>query len=139
MILQVSPGIRDEIAEGGCYFMSLLWWAVILENLSFSVDSINLLYRIFVEKKFMKADGTVLDPTSMYRYLGVRAKYLDKWEVPDYCCQQNQFEILRFGRGELKHFTAGNGFGVVTYDPMGISRTATEGKLLDKRIFERLS
>jgi len=78
----------------------------------------------------------VQDPTGLAKWVGWNAMYTGKHEDPDYVCKEGEAEILLFTHGKYSHFVVGNGSGVVTYDPWGVSICATEGELKSKRIFK---
>ena len=76
-------------------------------------------------------------PDTLLRILGWPAKYTGVHEGPEYECKDDEVEILRFELGNQSHFVVGDGNGRVTYDPMGVSKTVAEGRLVSKRIFRK--
>ena len=135
MILQTHPRLIPEIRTDGCYFMCLLWYANKYEGCLLSPDVINELFGHFVHIHWLHVDCAVLNPQEILRHLGVDCRYTDRHEPAIRACWPNEFEILRWEYDGKSHFTAGEGRGRVTYDPMGCSKTAKLGRLADKRIF----
>lgn len=80
----------------------------------------------------MDSNCYISDPSGIFKYLGMSAKYTNKHEKADYLTGNNEVEILCYQRKGYRHFMAGNK-GVVAYDPMGNSKG---GYLLSKRIFK---
>jgi hypothetical protein len=141
MILQRDERLKPEIHHNGCYLMSILFMVNKYTNFSFSADLINHIYVKLLGRGWMENDCTILNPEAIFRYLELPVRYTDRHEPPTRICGPNEFEILLWSypeRGWL-HFVAGNGCGITTYDPWGVSMTATRGHLESKRIFERLA
>ena len=140
MIYQRSPGMRPEIREYGCYFMSLIEAAAKRQphNL-FTVGAINELYERAVLADAMRVDCYILDPAAILNLAGLSADYKGKFPH-NRVCGDDEFEILhwRYAPENWHHFTGGDGFGFVSYDPWGISITATRGQLVSKRLFKEL-
>lgn len=137
MILQRDPRMRWQIREYGCYLMSLIWWANKLHNLPVTAGLINEdLYTLFQRRGWMDEECYVKDPVAILNHLGVDVGEVRK-EAPSYTATKDEIEVLFFKHDERgwSHFTAGDGEGHVTYDPWGVSTTATEGELVSKRIF----
>lgn len=140
MIFQTTSGIRHEVREFGCYYMSILWHAARMdpEGVFLTVHDINhVVYAKFLQEGWMNKDCYVMYPEKMFGYLGRKVVYKGKFPN-DRVCADGEIEILKWelpSRGWV-HFVAGDGFGNVTYDPWGISETATRGRLHSKRIFE---
>jgi len=137
MILQTDRRLREKIREEGCYFMCLLWYGNKYGHYELDPDKINELYKLFVDNDWMTEKCKILHPNNIINLLGVRALYTDRHEKPSRMCKDGEFEILCFGLGDMLHFTAGDGKGHITYDPMGESKTARDGLLMSKRIFMR--
>lgn len=137
MILQRDPRLRAEIQEWGCYYMCLLWWANKLTNLALDTRIINHLFVAFDKRGWLTGRCYVQDPTAILQYCGLGAEYTDKHEPPARQCGPREFEILEWVLPRLggSHFTAGDGHGTVTYDPWGVSRAVSVGRLDSKRIF----
>jgi len=139
MILQRDPRLRQEIQEWGCYFMSILFLCNKWTNFTFSTALINDLYKSFHKKGWIDEECTVLNPNAIFGFLEFDVLYSDRHEPPTRICLADEIEILCFHHWRYgEHFTAGDGLGRVTYDPWGVSRCATEGELVSKRIFRRL-
>ena len=138
MILQTDSRLREEIQTDGCYYMSILFLVNKYTGLKMSAEFIDSVFDVLVALGYMSEQCYVLDPEEMFRHLGLRVKYTDQHESPSKVCNPGQIEILYFMGPVGGHFTAGNGTGIVTYDPWGVSRAVSEGKLISKRIFRRL-
>lgn len=139
MILQIDPRLRPEIQEFGCYLMSVLFFVNKYTNLPLSPDIINQLYTRFIPLGWMDEQCTILNPNAIFGYLKLPVLYHDRYDPPDYICKPDEIEILKWENGNQSHFTAGNGHGIVTYDPMGCAKTVKYGKLVSKRVFRLLS
>jgi len=138
MILQKDPRLRKEIQEWGCYLMSIFWFVNKFTNLPVSPDIINGIYDKLLLAGYINEECEILNPQAIFEFLKMPVIYHDRHDPPDYKCQRNEFEILEWRYDGIRHFVAGNGQGVVTYDPMGCSRTVRYGKLHSKRIFKLL-
>lgn len=140
MILQRDELIRKrapEYADEGCYVHCLLFIANMLTNRAFTAVHIaRFLYPRFIEKGWIKKNCYVLDPCAILAYFGVPVTSVRK-EAADYACSTFEREILHweYALKGWHHFTVGNGAGVVTFDPWGVSVTATKGTLKSKRVF----
>lgn len=117
--------------------MCLLFLANKHRNVSLTIQKINnSLYFKYVQQGTMTAQCFVKKPDTILRGLGLKATYTDRHEPPDYQCGPNEIEILYFTHPVAGgHFVCGDGKGNVTYDPWGVSKSATEGTLESKRIF----
>ena len=137
MILQRDLRLRQPIRDHGCYFMSLLFLANKYANTQMSIQKINnAIYYGAIQQGYMTAQCYIEKPGEFLKWMGWSAKYMGKHETPDYVCGPGEAEILYFYHPEAGgHFTVGNGAGIVTYDPWGVSRSATAGILKSKRIF----
>jgi hypothetical protein len=136
MILQRDIRLRKEIKEDGCYLMCLLYIANKYTNTPLSPQRINgTLWYKFLQDKFLDANCFIRDPGGILRAMGLKADYTGVHEKPTYPCKANEVEILYFEGPAGGHFVCGDGRGNVTYDPWGVSRAVTEGRLVSKRIF----
>lgn len=136
MIRQDDKRHRQEIQQWGCNLMTALWFVNKYTNLPISPEFDNDLYEKLLLKGWIDQEVSIKDYVRIYKYLGLLVTYHDIFDKPDYICKRGEFEHLHFVYGEQGHFTAGNGSGIVTYDPMGCARTVKYGKLKDKRIFK---
>ena len=141
MIIQTHPVLWPVVQTHGCYLMVLIWYANQKVGLVVSPELINSLYDEFVRLSWMQVDCKIMRPQEILNRLGVRCRYTDKHEPVSRICGPREFEVLYWLWPEEKreHFTAGDGYGHVTYDPMGESRTVRYGRLASKRIFERIA
>jgi len=138
MMYQRSPGMRPEIKEYGCYFMSLIEAAAKRRtDYLFTVEAINAIYDTCVFNGWMREDCYIIDPAAILKTCGIAAVYKGKFPH-NRVCGDDEFEILHYTYRPKSwhHFVGGNGFGMVAYDPWGISLTATQGQLVSKRIFK---
>lgn len=142
MIFQRTSGMRENVREFGCYYMCVLWHAAVRDPEShfITVHDINhTIYEKFVREDWMSADCYVKDPESMFAWLGHKVVY--KGHVPsDRVLGENEFGIMKWvlpTRG-WSHFVACDEFGNTTYDPWGVSETATRGRRESMRLFEYL-
>jgi hypothetical protein len=135
MILQRDERLRKEIQEEGCYFMSILFLVNKHTNIKLSPEFINQVFEILVSVGAMSSDCYILDPEAIFQYLNLPVKYTDQHEGPSRVCGPDEIEILYFFGPAGGHFVVGDGKGNVAYDPWGISRAVTEGRLVSKRIF----
>ena len=140
MILQRDGRLRQEIQHEGCYLMCLLWFLNKFCNFQVEPSSVSDgLFALFLKRGWMTERCKILNPQAILTWGGVDCRYTDRHEPPTRECRADEFEILYWEHPEVGgHFTAGNGAGIVTYDPWGVSRAATEGTLVSKRIFRRV-
>lgn len=152
MILQRDPWIaanHPAIKDGGCYLFSLLWFAVVYTHISIDAQFIcDDLYPMASKRHYIGKAGSplwMLRPDMILRMCGLDVEYLGHASA-DYQCGPGEFEILKFHHPQngWDHFVAGNGSGIVTYDPWGAvapydhSLTVSEGTLESKRRFRRI-
>lgn len=140
MIWQRTVGMRPEIQEYGCYYMSIAWHAARQKpRIVFSVNILNEAYTDIVDEGWMLDDCYVKRPDKIFDYFGVAMEYRGKREA-GYICAPTELEINQwfYRLKNWHHFVAGDGRGHTTYDPWGISTTATAGDLVDKRVFRLL-
>jgi hypothetical protein len=122
-----------------------VWFGVVYNHVSLDAQSIcENIYTTAVKRKYMREDVYILRPDLILGMLGVDVEY--RGHMPaDYVCKSGEFEILKYHHraNNWDHFVAGNGNGIVTYDPWGAvepydhSITVSEGVLESKRIFKR--
>ena len=108
-----------------------------LEFIRRLAEKIVELIRYFISMKWIQEDMTILEWEKVIGYLtGMKVTY--KGHVDrGVNCEKNEREILQWynPRTKFKHFTAGNGSGVCTYDSLGESVTVREGFVISKRVF----
>lgn len=136
MILQTDNRLNASINNYGCYFMSLLFVANKYTGYKLSTDIITRLYNELIELGYMANNCFILDADGILNYLGVKCKYTDKHESPNFKTKRSQVEILCLKYPTYKHFVVGDGLGNIAYDPMGL--TASGSYLHSKRIFKLL-
>ena len=127
------------IKKNGCYLMCLLFYINKFTNTELSPESMaGPMFRLFVRNGWMSDAAWIKDPEAILGWGGVQCEYADKHEPPTRVCGEGEFEILYFRHPEVGgHFVCGDGNGNVTYDPWGVSRAATEGTLVSKRVFAK--
>lgn len=127
--------IAKRLGESGCYFISLLR-LVKSENIAIS------LYRQALHDRLIDADCFVRDPAGVLR-LAAGGRWSVRHEGADYQPLPEEMEILRFERQTTgttyAHFVVGDGKGGVSYDPLDLSQTVAQGRLVSKRIVKRLA
>ena len=116
--------------------MSLLFLANKHSGFRLSVERIEKLHSDFIELGFISESCYVKDADGILNYLGVKCKYTNKHESPKYETKHNQIEILCLQYPDYKHFVVGDGFGNISYNPMGV--TANGAYKHSKRIFKLL-
>lgn len=138
MILQTDSRLRKAIHDDGCYYMSIFYLVNKWTGLEVSADFIDSLFDVFVSDGEMSKECYILDPEKIFNHLGFKVKYRDVHDKPTRMCKPDEVEILYFFGPAGGHFVAGDGKGNVAYDPWGVSRAVSEGRLVSKRIFRRL-
>lgn len=140
MIYQNNGKLRSHIQKSGCYMMSLIWHAVRFSNRNMNAELINQIYLYFILHDWMEEDCFIKKPGEIIAFVsGKEIEYLG-WNDAGYQCVGDEFEILRFQHPDYgAHFVAGDGSGLVTYDPYqtkyGGSATVRYGSLVNKRVF----
>jgi hypothetical protein len=136
MILQTDSRLNAQINASGCYWMSLLWWGNKLAGREYDPDEIELLYKWHVDSDWMRPNLYIQRPDEILRDVGVTmpgwlGEVATEWQPPDgkRGIEILYFEMPRTPAGVWGHFVAGDGHGHVTYDPWGVSKTATLGDL----------
>ena len=131
MILQTNPRFPEVIRKYGCGLMAIIWHANRLGACSISgtADILDI-YNDAVAHGAMDANCFIRNWDAVFAAAGLGTRYTGRHEPPDRNCGENEIEILRFPG----HFVAGNGNGIVTYDPWGVSQ-AVSNPLKSKRIF----
>jgi hypothetical protein len=146
MILQTDSRLKSDIREFGCYFMSILWFAVKYVQIELDTQLINDIYQTCFSYNYIGDECWIKDPDRIFQIAcnsKRRWKFTQKHELPYTRCNIDQVEILHFHYVDEKgkehdHFVAGDGFGNVAYDPWGESETVRSGYLENKRIFTLL-
>lgn len=145
MIRQDDERLRHQYHRTGCYLFSLLWWVNVVKNFPFSAELLNGLHPVFIKHGWMEEDCTVLRPEDIFGYFDIEARIVwDKRnqhkQPPSRITHPDQVECLEWYNPTtgLGHFTAGNGLGMVTYDPLGRSNTVENGHVVSKRILTLL-
>ena len=145
MILQTDKRLAEErppIKPYGCAFMSMAYNANKYHGYELGIPQIVAAYDDCVEERIMSSDCFIHSWHGLAEYFRFELmKQAPVHRPGDYVCENDEFEILlwRLNRGqgkEWRHFVAGNGKGITTYDPWGVSLTATTGILDSKRIFK---
>jgi len=116
--------------------MSILFLCNKYKNVELSAEDINDLYILFIDSKFMDENCFINDPAAIFDFMGLWVYFYDRHDPPDYMCQKDEIEILRFQYIDWKHFVTGDGQSHVAYDPYGTSKAVRLGELKDKRIFK---
>lgn len=132
MILQTDSRLKRDIQRYGCYFLSILYLVNKYTGYELDCNKINTLYDNLLELGYIKDNCYIVNPTAIFKHLGLNATYTDRHEPPDYYTGANELEILCFQRSGYRHFMVGIN-GEIAYDPMGNSKG---GYLLSKRIFK---
>lgn len=145
MFLQIDTRYEDEnIKRFGCYYHSIAFHCNRIKNILLSPTIMEEHKKYLVHENLMGSDCYIKYPEEIFGHIGIDVVY-EGHQPKDYQCENNQIEILCFIRTywsrvkhkyiNYKHFTAGNGRGIVTYDPMGVSNAVRFGELESKRIF----
>lgn len=136
MIWQRSPGMRQEIAESGCYYLCIVYAVAKRRTmLPLSIAYISdTLYREVTERGYMNEDCYIITAREIMGNLGLRVEYLGK-KNPEYQCKPDEFAIDHYwyAPNDWHHFVTEG------YDPWGISTTATKGVMTSRRIFRPVS
>jgi len=145
MIYQWHEDLDSGFSKYGCYEMVLDQIASSLAKISMTPEKLNKLHREYVNKGIVEEDFYIHNPVLALRHNGLNAVGVTK-EKASYVCGRNEYEVLLWKRpAESKHdretygdwvyhFTRGNGDGITTYDPWGVSKAATTGELRSKRV-----
>jgi len=139
MILQRDRRLNSNIQKYGCYFMSILWHINRLRNIALDDSVIESFYEEAVRLGYMGETCWIRDPDGIFALGGLQTKYTQEHAPSTRVCADDEIEILKWVHPDgspRSHFVAGDGLGNTTYDPWGVSRAATEGRLESKRIFK---
>ena len=143
MILQIDKRLRvDPWWEvSGCGVMAVFYFVNKFTNYPFDTETILILGDAFKKHDLVTKEFYINNWEGLFNFFpSMEVIYTNRHETPDRLCRDGEFEILDWYNPTTKkrHFTAGNGHGYVTYDPMGQSRTVREGFLRSKRIFQHV-
>jgi hypothetical protein len=142
MILQIDDRLKVDPwwGESGCGLMSIFYFVNKFTNYPFDIENILVFGDSFRKHGLVTDEFFINDWEGIFRFFRFDVIYHNKHESPDTICKSREFEILDwYNPGTKKrHFTAGDGKGRVTYDPMGESITMRDGFLRSKRIFRRV-
>lgn len=138
MIFQFDQRLYYTFYDTGCNVLVCVWYAAIHALFEAAPEKINRMTERWIARGAVLDDLAIQDYEAVYRDLGLNVRYRNEHTDPSYQCGPAEFEHLCWKNGKMKHFTAGNGAGIVTYDPMGRSRTVATGFLESKRIFKVL-
>ena len=131
MILQTNPALPEVIRKYGCGLMAIIWHSARLGGMTVSgVSDVLDVYNEAVSHGAMDANCFIRNWDAVFSAAGLGTRYTGRHEPSDRNCAANEIEILRFPG----HFVAGNGNGIVTYDPWGVSRAVSQ-PMKSKRIF----
>ena len=112
----------------------VVFWYAVMNGFEYSPEKGNRIVEWWTHRGWVTEALEIQNYNALYADLGLKVRYNDRWDLSTYVCEPDEFEHLCWVRGGTKHFTAGNGRGIVTYDPMGRSKTVAEGRLESKRI-----
>ena len=143
MILQTDYRLQTDPwwGKAGCAIMDVFYFVNKFTNYPFDTETMLILGDSFRKHDLVGNEFYVKDWQGLFNYFpSMQVVYTNRHETPDRQCQEGEFEILDWynPRTGKRHFTAGNGHGYVTYDPMGESLTVKEGFLRSKRIFQHV-
>lgn len=127
--------------EQGCAALSALWYVSKRNKLPSSIEDVenDILHMVFAEMHY-QSKAPISESCFVQTYDGIAEWYgikvirEAKNERPSYHCKDDEEEILEWYYDTAIHFTAGNGKGIVTYDPLGYWRGFPSATLLSKRI-----
>ncbi len=148
MILQTDPRFtyryngQIRYHKWGCYMMVLFWFIVLKKKYPLDTTSIEELTQMFELSGYIKSDLFVNNPDKIFQHFGI--SLVTRKEDVSYRCRMGDVETLVFKAFSYRknkywfHRVAGNGHGIVTYDPIGYSRAVAEGALISKRIHKEI-
>ena len=144
MILQIDERLRSDIwwNESGCGLMTIFYFINKFTNYSFHTANILDIGNMFRKLEYVSEEFFINQWEKCFNFFpGFKVHYTNKHETPNRICAVDEFEILDWYsvNSGKRHFTAGEGHGIVTYDSMGESKVVQEGFLRSKRVFRRIS
>lgn len=134
--MQVFP-----FKDNGCFAMSALWYVAMRGKLPGTASGImmeimkmqlNAVTHNIVPA--ISADCYVNSYDRVAQWFGIKVYKPARHESSKYICKGNEEEILVYVHNNFTHAVVGNGYGIVTYDPLGYSKTVQFGYLDSKRI-----
>ena len=135
MILQCDSRFKTPLmATNGCHIMVPLWYANKLYNVQLSPEIIDTMVR-YLQQTLSKRNGLpcitstllVNDHDAIGEYFGMPIIKEARFDSIKYLCASGEYEMILWRHGAYSHATAGNGNGVVTYDPLGESFSVANG------------
>lgn len=143
-IYQTDKEFPQEIQEFGCCFLSLLWLIDNKKDLDLMThDAVIAIFDQAKKDRILGDECFLQNPQGLCDYFLQSGKILYKgWAPSNYKCSESEVEQLVFHWEEkgFTHFVAGNGSGLVIYDPINYggqgSNTVKYGYLESKRIYQ---
>ena len=135
MFLQTSKYL-NPISEWGCYFCVILALAEKVSGRVFTAPEVLELWLRNAREGDLDFESTVKNPAGLLADLPGGLVFLG-WKSADYELGEGEFAALRWKHPVTGfiHFTLGNP-REGGWDPLGISKTASEGFVLDMRVFK---
>ena len=129
------------IQKYGCFYLSTLWHVSTRLPISLDTSAIKILLalwdlsaRTFNEKPPVSSDCYVNSYDRVAKWFGIIPIRPAAKARIEYLCAPDECELLVFEYKGSTHCTAGNGSGIVTYDPIPYSPFVIHGRLIGKRI-----
>lgn len=137
MILQTDPQFGDKenwIHKYGCLYLCCLFILNQKKGLRVSIAKIKIYLEQLKEANAFNKDMDLLW-IEFFKFFGEDISI--KFESPTYKLKKGELSIMKYfnEKTDLSHFVVGVG-NVVCYDPMGDSKTVSQGKPIESRIIK---
>lgn len=127
-----------KIGKYGCYFLCIIKAAIMATGEKFDILDI---YSEAIKRGCMNENCYIKDPAGLMQLL-TGERYTISHMTDKYKAQKGEIEILNYGLQEigeyLNHFCLVLDNGEI-YDPLGVSRVRSRGKIVSKRILKKIS
>jgi hypothetical protein len=142
MLLQNDPTLQVlPMAKNGCFLMSALWFISKRGKLpgmssAINIELLKMLYKAcsYPGGTTIRSDCYVKSYDRLAQWFGVVVIEPVRYEDDEYVCRPHEEEILEWENNGVTHATAGDGYGRVTYDPLGYWVQRYSARLVNKRI-----
>lgn len=133
-IKQNDTRFIKSIQDSGCLFLCFAQSSPAVFKGAYGINALNMLWGQAKELDYINENDEVTNHTGLNRMFGIYYNYDDKHHKASETIPDNVKLVFgKYRRENYTHFVIINKNKVVTFDPLGASRTVAEGYLEDMR------